>query len=155
MFNLLGAETNVASLVGLGLLLVVFVGFFIFGSLNRKKQQEQAMKMMNELKEGDKIVTNAGIYGEIVSMKETNMGRVVVIKTGDKNASYLTINASVILGIDKKEDLVLDADGNPIDTTDEKVKEEVLKEQAEEEKPEKKETKTKTVRKTAKTVKKD
>ena len=151
MFNLLGAEgNNIGSIIGLVLLGVVLIGYIVFGFTNRKKQQEQAMKMMSELKQGDKVVTNAGIYGEIVSMKETNMGRVVVIKTGeDKNVSYLTINASVILGIDKKEDLILDADGNPIDTTSEKVKNDVLEEKAKEEKAEKKIAR-KTSRKTTK-----
>lgn len=134
MFNLLGAEgNNIASIVGIILLVVLLGAYVIFGFMGRKKQQEQAMKMMSELKAGDKVVTNAGIYGEIVSMKETDMGRVVVIKTGENNPSYLTINASVIVGIDIKKDLVLDADGNPIDTGSEKVKEEVLKEKATEE----------------------
>ena len=145
MFNLLGAEgANVGSIIGLVLLAVLLIGYMVFGVMNRKKQQEQAMKMMSELKEGDKVVTNAGIYGEIVSMRETNMGRVVTIKTGENNPSFITLNASVILGIDKKEDLVLDADGNPIDTNDEKVKEEVLKEKATDTKAEKpKRTRTK------------
>ena len=130
MFNLLGAGENVGSIIGLVLLGVLLIGYIVFGMMNRKKQQEQAMKMMNELKKGDKVVTNAGIYGEIVSMKETSMGRVVVIQTGDDNPSYITINASVIIGIDTKQDLILDADGNPIDTNDEKVKEEILEEKA-------------------------
>ena len=150
MFNLLGAEgTNIGSIIGLVLLVVLLVVYVVFGVMNRKKQQEQATKMMSELKEGDKVVTNAGIYGEIVSMKETNMGRVVVIKTGEEKPSYITINASVILGIDKKKDLVLDADGNPIDTNDEKLKEEVLKEQALEEQ-EKKVTKKHLIKKNKK-----
>ena len=141
MFNLLGVGENIGSIVGLVLLGVLLVGYIVFGTMNRKKQQEQAMKMMSELKKGDKVVTNAGIYGEIVSMKETSMGRVVVIQTGEENPSYITINASVIIAIDTKQDLVLDADGNPIDTNDEKVKEEVLKEKAKEDKQTKKRTK--------------
>ncbi len=128
MFNLLGAA-NLGSIIPLVLLIGLAVVYIFFGFKNRKKQQEQAMKMMNELKKGDKVVTNAGIYGEIVSLKETNMGKVVVIKTGDekdaKKVSYITINASVILGIDQKQDLVLDENGNvidPVETEDLKKK---------------------------------
>ena len=132
MFNLLGAEAgaNVGSIVMLVVLVVLLVVYFVFGMRNRKKAQEQAMEMLNKLKIGDKVVTNAGIYGTIVSIKETNMGKVVTLATGEeKKESYVTLNASVILGIDEKQDLVLDADGNPIDTEAdaEKLKEEVLK----------------------------
>lgn len=104
------------SLIVLGVLIVLMVVYLVFANINRKKNQDQAMKMLNDLKTGDKIVTNAGIYGEIVSQKETNMGKIVVIKTGEEGReSYLTINASVILGIDTKEDLVLDENGNVIE----------------------------------------
>lgn len=149
MINLLGAETNWGSIIGLVVLLGLAVVYLFFGFKNRKKQQEQVIKMMNELKKGDKIVTNAGIYGEIVSLRETNMGKVVTIKTGDdddsKKASYITLNASVILGIDQKQDLILDENGNVIEPEDkEALKEEVLKEKAEkeEEKTEEPEEKT-------------
>lgn len=132
MLFMLGAEANgngIGMTILLGILVVLMIVYLIFGTINRKKQQEQTMKMMNELKAGDKVVTNAGVYGTIVSMRETNMGRVVVLKTGsddnEKNASYITINASVILGIDKKEDLILDENGNVIDPS-EKLKEEVM-----------------------------
>ncbi len=132
MVNLLGADGNqIGSIIGIVLLIGLLVAYVAFGFVNRKKQQEQAMKMLNELKKGDKVVTNAGIYGEIVDMKETNMGKVVTIKTGEDKPCYITLNASVILGIDTKEDLILDENGNPID--DEKkedLKTEVLKEKA-------------------------
>lgn len=132
MFYMLGAEANgngIGMTILLGVLVLLMIVYLIFGAINRKKQQEQALKMMSDLKAGDKVVTNAGIYGTIVSMRETNMGRVVVLKTGadddEKNASYVTVNASVILGIDKKEDLILDENGNVIDPS-ETLKDQVL-----------------------------
>lgn len=135
MTNLLGAPQQLGSYIGIGILVIIAILYLVFGFKNRKKQQEEAVKMMNELKVGDKVVTNAGIYGEIVSLRETNMGKVVIIKTGydedAKKASYITINASVILGIDRKEDLILDAEGNVIEPEDKQaLKEEVLKEKA-------------------------
>ena len=122
--------SNVGSIIMVGVLIILMVVYLVFGSINRKKNQEQAMKMISELTVGDKVVTNAGVYGEIVSQKETDMGKVVILKTGDdeneKRASYITINASVILGKDLKKDLILDAEGNVIEPTQE-LKEEVLK----------------------------
>lgn len=135
MTNLLGATQQLGSYIGIGILVIIAILYLVFGFKNRKKQQEEAVKMMNELKVGDKVVTNAGIYGEIVSLRETNMGKVVIIKTGHdedaKKASYITINVSVILGIDRKEDLILDAEGNVIEPEDKQaLKEKVLKEKA-------------------------
>ena len=161
MFNLLGAEggSNVGTIIGLVVLLVLLVLYVGFGIVNRKKNQEQTAKMLNELKAGDKIVTYSGIYGEIVSMRETNMGRVLTIATGDKESgkvSYIEINSSVIMGVDTKEDLMLDENGNVIEPEDqEKLKEEVLKETATEEKKEDKkevakEVKTEKAKPTAK-----
>ncbi len=133
MLNLLCATEGIGWTVALIALLGLMVVYLVMGTINRKKTQDQVVKMINELKKGDKVVTNAGVYGEVVSLRETNMGKVVVLKTGhddgDKNASYLTLNASVILGIDKKEDLILDKDGNVIDPSD--LKTEVLTEKAE------------------------
>ena len=131
MFNLLGeGGTNVGSIIMLAVLLAILILYVFFGMKNRRKSQEEAMKMLSELKVGDKVVTNAGIYGTVVAMKETNMGKVVTIATGEeKKESYITINASVILGIDTKEDLILDENGNVIEDK-EALKEEVLKEKA-------------------------
>ena len=157
MNYLLGAEggSNVGTIIGLVVLLVLLVLYVAFGVVNRKKSQEQTMKMLNELKAGDKIVTYSGIYGEIVSMRETNMGRVLTIVTGDKatgKVSYMEINSSVIMGVDTKEDLILDENGNVIEPEDkEKLKEEVLKETAAEEN---KEDKKEAVKEEAKPEKK-
>lgn len=142
MFNFLceGTGSNIGWTITLGVLIVLMIVYLILGTINRKKQQNQAMEMLNNLKVGDKVVTNAGVYGEIVSQKQTNMGKVVVIKTGEEGGkvSYLTINASVILGIDQKEDLILDENGNVIEN--EVAKEQVLKgtEKTQERKPEEK-----------------
>ena len=126
MLNLIGATDNLGWTIALIVLIVLMVIYLIFGSINRKKQQEQAMKMLNDLKVGDKVVTNAGVYGEIVSQRETDMGKIVVLKTGEDGgkASYITINASVILGIDQKKDLILDEHGNVIEP--ETAKEQVM-----------------------------
>lgn len=144
MFNLIAATDNLGWTIALIVLIVLMVIYLIFGSINRKKQQEQAMKMLNDLKVGDKVVTNAGVYGEIVSQKETDMGKIVVLKTGEDGgkASYITINASVILGIDQKKDLILDEHGNVIEpeTAKEQVMKDIKKEPESEKQEDEKET---------------
>ncbi len=162
MLNLLGATENLGWTITLIVLIALMVVYLIFGTINRKKAQEQAMKMLSDLKKGDKVVTNAGIYGEIVSQKETNMGKIVVIKTGEDGgkASYITVNASVILGIDTKEDLLLDEQGNVIEP--EQIKEKVInnslgdkgEDKEPEQQPEEKQESKKTVKKKSSTKKK-
>jgi len=133
MLNMLCATEGIGWTIALIALLALMVVYLVFGTINRKKSQEQVVKMINELKKGDKVVTNAGVYGEIASIRETNMGKVVVIKTGheedSKNASFITVNASVILGIDKKEDLIFDKDGNVVEPVE--LKNEVMTSMAE------------------------
>ena len=52
MLFMLGAEANgngIGMTILLGILVVLMIVYLIFGTINRKKQQEQAMKMMNEI----------------------------------------------------------------------------------------------------------
>lgn len=110
---------NWIMLVIIGLILVLLV-VRMFAD---RKRQGKAENMLNELKVGDKVVTNAGIYGEIVSIRQTNFGKVALIKSGeDKNVSYLEVNLSVILGIDEKQDVVLDSEGKIVEPKTEETK---------------------------------
>ncbi len=108
------------------LLVALLVIYLVYMMFSRKKNDEKTTEMLNSLKKGDKVVTNMGIYGEIVSITETTLGKVVLLKTGEgKNISYISVNAVVVLGKDEKKPIVLDKDGNIIDQT----------KKAEEEKP--------------------
>ncbi len=150
------------------LLLVLLVAMLVVSMVTRKKQGDKQAEMLNELKAGDKVVTNAGIYGEIVSITETNFGKIALIKSGEgKNVSYINVNMSVILGKDTKEEIVLDQDGNVIEPEkkEEKVEKQEVKEEKKEEvekveeaseevkEPAKKSTKKSTAKKSASTKK--
>ena len=137
-----------AAWVMLGILGIIIVLMFIRIFAERKRQS-QAETMLNELKVGDKVVTNSGIYGEIVSMRETTYGKVALIKSGEgKNVSYINVNLAVILGVDTKEDVVLDENGKVIEPKEEnsqqdiksEVKELEAKKEVAEEKPKAKKT---------------
>lgn len=97
------------------LLIVAVIAYMIVMIVMRKKSEGKVAEVQNGLKVGDKVVTNSGIYGEIVSITETTVGRVAVIKSGEgKNVSYVTVHTSVIYGMDDKKEVVLDKDGNPV-----------------------------------------
>ena len=130
----------------------------IFNVFSNKKRQAEYEKKLEELKVGDKVVTNAGIYGEIVSIRHTNFGKVALLKSGeDDRVSYISVNLSVILGIDEKHDVIVDSEGNIIDPEAEKEEskaEEVVVEPTVEVKEEKTEVKKTPAKKTSTTAKK-
>lgn len=112
-------------------LLGILVVMYIFSYFRRKKYNEQTTNMLDSLKPGDKIKTYSGIYGTIVSIRETTDGKVVTLETGDdKHKSYTSIDSNAIYCIDKKEDIVYDANGNVVEPESEnEVSEEVTEQE--------------------------
>ena len=53
-------------------ILIIAVFYFLIIMPQRKKDQEHA-KMLDALKRGDKVITNGGIYGRIVDIKENKL----------------------------------------------------------------------------------
>ena len=96
-------------------LLALIIVMYVFSFSKRKKYNQQVQDMVNSLKPGDKVKTYSGFYGTIVSIKETTDGKVVLLETGEgSKVSYTTIDVNAIYGIDAKEDVVYDKDGNVI-----------------------------------------
>lgn len=48
--------------------MIAIIYFMIF--LPKKKEQQALTKMMDSLKKGDRVLTNAGMYGEIAAIKD-------------------------------------------------------------------------------------
>jgi len=147
-----GASANAGgSNIWFWIVILVGIGLMFVMSFVRNKKDTQARAELNEsLKVGTKVITYAGVYGTIVSMKETTDGKVVVLETGDEeHKSYMEILANAIAAVDKKEMVVLDENGN--DVTENHIKEveqekneeadEVLEQIKEEKQPEEPETK--------------
>jgi preprotein translocase subunit YajC len=67
----------------LPILIVVFIGYFL---LFRPAQRQEAerKKLIASLKKGDDVLTNAGIYGQIVSVSETEDEVVVKVDEGTR-----------------------------------------------------------------------
>ena len=123
MISLLGESSGGGGNATLWILLVllaVLIIAYIFSYFKRKKYNQETTNMLNSLKPGDKVKTYSGFYGTVVSIRETTDGKVVTLETGDeKHKSYTTIDSNAIYCIDKKEDIVYDADGNVIEPEDE------------------------------------
>ena len=136
------AATTVGGLSNLwfwGILILGIAILFIFSSMRNKKEMQSRQNLNDSLKKGVKIITYSGIYGTIVSMRETTDGKVVVIETGDDDhKSYMEIHGNSIASLDTKEMVVLDENGNDVTNKTVEAKEEP-KEEIKEEQPEVKE----------------
>ncbi len=119
--NLLLEGNNGLPTWGLLIILIVAMVIMIIPTIIRnKKMNTERQNTISSLKVGAKIITTAGVFGKIISMRETTMGKVFVIETGDdKNKSYMEIHENAIMNIDDKRDIILDADGNDITFADE------------------------------------
>lgn len=82
---------DVSSIIML-LILLCLVGLMAHGSFKRKKDDAKLQEMRGELKVGDKVMTDTGIMGVIVSKRTQDEYNFVTIKTGDdQHEGYLEV----------------------------------------------------------------
>ena len=82
---------DVSSIIML-LILLCLVGLMAFGFFKRKKVDTRLQEMRSDLKVGDKVMTDTGIFGVIVSKRTQDEYNFVTIKTGDdKHEGYLEV----------------------------------------------------------------
>ncbi|HEY0895367.1 MAG TPA: preprotein translocase subunit YajC [Sphingobacteriaceae bacterium] len=76
---LLQASGGIMSFLPMLLIIVVFYFFMIRPQMKKAKDHK---KYIEELKKGDRVVTNAGIHGRIVDMNDTTF--VIEVESGTK-----------------------------------------------------------------------
>ena len=54
----------------LGFIVILFALMYFFTIRPQRKKQQEAQKMLQALQKGDKVITNAGIYGQIENIYE-------------------------------------------------------------------------------------
>ena len=63
-----------SSFGGLGLILpVVLIGFVLLTALPQQRKQKAWNAMLGKLKSGDRVTTNGGLRGQIVSLKDDSV----------------------------------------------------------------------------------
>ena len=89
----------------LGLLVVFCIFSFVSNNKKRTQYLEQVKEMQSKFQIGTKVKTYAGIYGEIVAMRDALDGtKVVTIKSGDgDNAMTFDVDIQYISNIDEKD----------------------------------------------------
>ena len=79
------------SLGGLPLLLLLFIGMWFLLIAPNQRKQKQWQQMLSNLKTGDKVTTNGGIRGTIVSVKDD----VLVLKTAPDNVKLEIVKSAI------------------------------------------------------------
>jgi preprotein translocase subunit YajC len=87
-----GAGAVISSLIPLILIFLIFYFLLIRPQSKRAKEHK---KMLENLKKGDKVITNGGIYGVIEDLD----GDTVTLKIGVKDDVRIKINRNYIAGL--------------------------------------------------------
>ncbi len=86
-------------------LIVLVVALFLMSYFKKKKFNSELGQMREDLKVGDKVMTDTGVVGEVVDSYVEDEYKYFVLKTGkDKNIGYFTVHANAIYYVFGKED---------------------------------------------------
>ncbi|MDE6583141.1 MAG: preprotein translocase subunit YajC [Clostridia bacterium] len=89
----------------IGVVALLLIAMPIFMNQRNKRETQKVQEQTNSLKVGDKVLTTSGVYGTIVELKFDDSKKIVVIETGGKTKSYLSVDAYAIYTVFKDEDL--------------------------------------------------
>jgi preprotein translocase subunit YajC len=78
-------------------LLLIFVLFYFLIIVPQRKRQRAVEVMLDNLKSGDKVVTNGGIYGTIVSIRDDK--RTVQLKISENPVIRVELARTAISGL--------------------------------------------------------
>ena len=86
-------------------LVVLLVALFAMSYMKKKKFNAEMGQMRNDLKTGDKVMTDSGIVGEVVESFEEDEYKYFVLKSGKgSNTGYFTVHANAIYYVFGKEE---------------------------------------------------
>ena len=95
---------NWVQYVMIALIVLLLIAYPLLMSRRNKAENQKMIEQANSLKKGDEIITNAGIYGKILEVKQEGEAKKVVIETGSgNNKSFMTIDAYAIYSVLNKE----------------------------------------------------
>lgn len=97
MLTLAQAETG-SFLVQFAPILIIGVVFYLLIFMPMKKRQKKLESMIGALRNGDRVITNSGIYGVVAGVKE----KTLILKISDQ--VKIEIAKSAIAGLQGPED---------------------------------------------------
>ncbi len=87
------------------ILIVLVVALFVVSYMKKKKYNAELGQMREELKIGDKVMTDTGVVGEVVDSYIEDEYKYFVLKSGKgSNVGYFTVHANSIYYVFGKEE---------------------------------------------------
>lgn len=98
------------------IIVILAMGLLILTSFTRRKKEEDYRNELSEkIVKGAKVKTYGGLYGTVVSVRNTTDGKIVLLETGEGNQkSYQQLHINAIYGLDESEEMVIDSEGNEV-----------------------------------------
>ena len=94
---------GVESVLMLSILLFLVV-LMVLGYMKRRKFNTQLQDLRENIKAGDKVMTDTGVVGEIVDVETEGEHKYFTIKTGSKkNFGYVKVHANAVYYVFDKE----------------------------------------------------
>lgn len=85
-------------------LIVLLAALFVISGMKKKKFNAEMSQLRDELKKGDKVMTDSGIVGEVVESFVEEEYKYFVLKSGKgQNTGFFTVHANAIYYVFGKE----------------------------------------------------
>ncbi|MBR2969481.1 MAG: preprotein translocase subunit YajC [Clostridia bacterium] len=86
-----------AEIILMVVLLVLVIALFVISYLKKRKYNSNLNQLRDELKNGDKVMTDSGVVGEVVDSYEEDGYKYFVLKSGkDDKVGYYAVHANAI-----------------------------------------------------------
>ena len=131
---LLASTENIVNYILIAVVVLMLIALPIMMNQKNKRETQKIQEQTNSLKVGDKILTTSGVYGTITEIKFDDAQKLVVIETGGKTKSYMTVDAYAIYTVFKSEEELENEQQAKLEA--EKAKEQEKKDDKKEEKTE-------------------
>ena len=95
---------DVVNYILIGIVVLMLIALPIMMNQKNKRETQKIQEQTNSLKVGDKVLTTSGVYGTIKELKLDDAQKLVVIETGGKTKSYMTVDAYAIYTVFKSEE---------------------------------------------------
>ena len=96
---------NTGSIILMVVVVVLLAVMFVISYVRRKKYNSELNTMREELKIGDKVMTDTGVVGELVDSYEEEGYKYFVLKSGrGNNVGCFAVHANAIYYVFGKED---------------------------------------------------
>ena len=95
---------DVVNYILIGIVVLMLIALPIMMNQKNKRETQKIQEQTNSLKVGDKVLTTSGVYGTITELKFDDAQKLVVIETGGKTKSYMTVDAYAIYTVFKSEE---------------------------------------------------